>query len=215
RRDLTVMSAQSTEDINVPPGEVLLPKPPDAYEEMLLFTDRGNIEAIGKTHTEKLKYDDMTSERVLHQRLTHGLLRVTVPDDLYEQFAHDIDTSIPSPFPLYIAIDIAQVSQLDKANHIFHELDLNKWTGTWAGSESQLDMRTIQKQGMGVLIFISGFFGLTFLVTSGCILYFKQIDESEEEKANYTILRKLGFTEADLLQGIRKKQLFNFGIPLV
>lgn len=215
RLDLTVISARSIEGIDVSPGEVLLTKPADAYEGMLQFTDRGNIEVIGKTHTVKLKYAGMTSESVLHQRLTNGFPTVIVHDDLYEQFAHDIDTSIPNPFPLYIAIDIAQVSQLDKANHIFHELDLNKWTGTWAGSESQLDMRTIQKQGMGVLIFISGFLGLTFLVTSGCILYFKQIDESEEEKANYTILRKLGFTEADLLQGIRKKQLFNFGIPLV
>ncbi|MEH7580536.1 FtsX-like permease family protein, partial [Priestia megaterium] len=49
---------------------------------------------------------------------------------------------------------------------------------------------------------------------SGCILYFKQMDESEDEKPNYTILRKLGFTEKDLLTGIMIKQLFNFGIPL-
>ncbi len=43
----------------------------------------------------------------------------------------------------------------------------------------------------------------------------KQLCCTEEEKINYTILRKLGFTKADLLSGIRKKQLFNFGIPLV
>ncbi|MGB8270103.1 MAG: FtsX-like permease family protein, partial [Priestia megaterium] len=54
-----------------------------------------------------------------------------------------------------------------------------------------------------------------FLITSGCILYFKQMDESEDEKPNYTILRKLGFTEKDLLNGIKIKQLFNFGIPLI
>jgi len=64
-------------------------------------------------------------------------------------------------------------------------------------------------------MFIVGFLGLSFLVTSGCILYFKQMDESEEEKPNYTILRKLGFTQGDLLKGIQAKQLFNFGIPLV
>lgn len=68
---------------------------------------------------------------------------------------------------------------------------------------------------MGLAMFLVGFFGLTFLITSGCILYFKQMDESEEEKGTYTILRKLGFTNKDLLNGIRVKQLFNFGIPLV
>lgn len=41
------------------------------------------------------------------------------------------------------------------------------------------------------------------------------MDESEDEKANYTVLRKLGFTQSDLLRGIKIKQLFNFGIPLV
>src|SRR5690606_4867754 len=49
----------------------------------------------------------------------------------------------------------------------------------------------------------------------GCILYFKQMDESESEKPNYTILRKLGFTQSDLLKGIQAKQVFNFGIPLM
>ena len=64
-------------------------------------------------------------------------------------------------------------------------------------------------------MFIVAFLGLTFLITSGCILYFKQMDESEEEKSSYTVLRKLGFTQGDLLRGIKVKQLFNFGIPLV
>jgi bacitracin transport system permease protein len=45
--------------------------------------------------------------------------------------------------------------------------------------------------------------------------FVKQMDESEEEKPNYTILRKLGFTQGDLLRGIKAKQIFNFGIPLV
>src|SRR5690625_7853613 len=68
---------------------------------------------------------------------------------------------------------------------------------------------------MGLNIFVAGFLGLIFLITSGCILYFKQMDESEEQKEQLMILRKLGFSEDDLLKGIRKKQLFNFGIPLI
>lgn len=68
---------------------------------------------------------------------------------------------------------------------------------------------------MGLIMFIVGFLGLTFLITSGCILYFKQMDESESEKSSYTILRKLGFTQSDLIKGIQLKQLFNFGIPLI
>ncbi|MGA9226368.1 MAG: FtsX-like permease family protein, partial [Mesobacillus sp.] len=83
------------------------------------------------------------------------------------------------------------------------------------GNESRLDLTIQQKSQMGLIMFIVGFLGLTFLVTSGCILYFKQMDQSEDEKPNYTILRKLGFTKGDLLKGIQAKQTFNFGIPLV
>ncbi|MNE27866.1 Bacitracin export permease protein BceB [compost metagenome] len=82
-------------------------------------------------------------------------------------------------------------------------------------SFSQYEYELNQRSNMGLIMFIVGFLGLTFLITSGCILYFKQMDEGEEEKGGYTILRKLGFTQGDLLRGIQFKQLFNFGIPLV
>src|SRR5690625_7938587 len=64
-------------------------------------------------------------------------------------------------------------------------------------------------------IFMAGFHGIYFLITYCIIFYYKQMDESEEQKEQLMILRKLGFSEDDLLKGIRKKQLFNFGIPLI
>ncbi len=41
------------------------------------------------------------------------------------------------------------------------------------------------------------------------------MDESEADRPDYTILRKLGFTNQDLLKGIKVRQLYNFGIPLL
>ncbi|KMY51480.1 hypothetical protein AC625_19645 [Peribacillus loiseleuriae] len=52
-----------------------------------------------------------------------------------------------------------------------------------------------------LIMFIVDFLGLTFLITSVCILYFKQMDKTEDEEPNYTIFRKLGSTEGDLLKG--------------
>ena len=98
----------------------------------------------------------------------------------------------------------------EEANNIF-----KKTVSDQTQSLSRLDDANNLKQIYGLIMFIVGFLGLTFLITSGCILYFKQMDESEEEKPNYTILRKLGFTENDLLKGIQIKQMFNFGIPLI
>lgn len=67
----------------------------------------------------------------------------------------------------------------------------------------------------GLLIFISGFLGLVFLISTGSILYFKQMTEAEQERKSYGTLRQLGFSVKDIMRGIVKKQLFVFGLPLV
>lgn len=70
-------------------------------------------------------------------------------------------------------------------------------------------------QSFGLYIFISGFLGLVFLISTGSILYFKQITEAEEEKQSFVTLRQLGFDVKDIMRGIVRKQLFVFAIPLV
>jgi bacitracin transport system permease protein len=72
---------------------------------------------------------------------------------------------------------------------------------------------SIQKNGL--LIFIAGFLGLVFLISTGSILYFKQMTEAEQEKQSYATLRQLGFTVQDIMRGIIRKQVFVFGLPLL
>ena len=111
---------------------------------------------------------------------------------------------------IILALILRTMTNQEQANEVFKKTVSDK-----TQSLSRLDDANNLKQIYGLIMFIVGFLGLTFLITSGCILYFKQMDESEEEKPNYTILRKLGFTETDLLKGIQIKQMFNFGIPLI
>lgn len=67
----------------------------------------------------------------------------------------------------------------------------------------------------GILLFVTSFLGITFLIAVCCIIYIKQIDETEDELENYSILRKLGFTQKDMARGLKFKIMFNFGLPLV
>jgi len=69
-------------------------------------------------------------------------------------------------------------------------------------------------QKFGLIIFTAGFLGLVFLISTGSILYFKQMTEAEQEKKSYSILRQLGFSEREIMSGIIRKQLFVFVIPL-
>ncbi len=55
---------------------------------------------------------------------------------------------------------------------------------------------------------------MAFLLTTGSILYFKQMAEAEDEKGSYTTLRNMGFSTTDI-RGIYAKQLFGFGVSFL
>lgn len=90
-----------------------------------------------------------------------------------------------------------------------------KWDeGSWSYDGNYYSMYEESLQSNGLLIFIAGFLGLVFLISTGSILYFKQMTEAEQEKKSYATLRQLGFTVKDIMRGIIRKQIFVFGVPL-
>lgn len=183
-----------------------------ATVEAFMSLKPGNITIQGKSTSYDLILTKIEDRHEIPRRLTSGGFPVAVVDDsVFQQLQADIDPEIVNEFPISIGIDMKDEKDIEKANEIF----LNSGISEWAAHESQLEDFNIQKKNMGLIMFVVGFLGLTFLITSGCILYFKQMDEGELEKGSYTILRKLGFTRADLVNGIKLKQLFNFGIPLL
>ncbi len=69
-------------------------------------------------------------------------------------------------------------------------------------------------QMTGLLIFIAAFLGLVFLISTGSILYFKQMTEAEQEKQSFKTLRQLGFDVDMIMKGIIRKQAIVFLLPL-
>ncbi len=168
--------------------------------------DSGRIEETSVEQT----YLGLHDDSVLPLYYTDGGLPVAVVDHItFEELKKDTEAATDS---VYTGINLQDTSDMEEANEVFQEIDT---ASEFAGNASRLATSTNQKMNMGVYMFIVGFLGLAFLITSGCILYFKRMDESEDEKGSYTILRKLGFTRGDLLRGIQMKRAFNFGIPLV
>jgi bacitracin transport system permease protein len=180
--------------------------------EAFMTVSTGKFTVMGKNNLFDLDLIEIQDKFVIPLRLTNsGFPVVVVDQEVFQQLRTDLDPDVFNEYFVSIGINLDDKSDLVEANEIFHTSELSEW----AGYESQLDYFTEQKRTMGFAMFVVGFLGLTFLITSGCILYFKQMDEGEQERPSYTILRKLGFTRADLLNGIKLKQLINFGIPLV
>ncbi|HIW34477.1 MAG TPA: ABC transporter permease [Candidatus Paenibacillus intestinavium] len=207
---ISVISDQSIKDIDVSADETILTGYDDFLSKFMPLKKSGPIKLIGQHEVIPQQYVGLRNDYVISYNFTEGGLPVAIVDEtVFQRLQQDINPTIQKPTSLYIGIDIKDDKQIKAANEIFLASNFSD------NNESRLEMSSYQKINMGLSMFIVGFLGLTFLITSGCILYFKQMDESEEEKPSYTILRKLGYTEDDLLRGIRAKQLYNFGIPLI
>ncbi|MGE7593280.1 FtsX-like permease family protein [Peribacillus frigoritolerans] len=207
-----VISDESVKGINLAEDETLFSGYSNMMENVISLKDSGKIELKGKNEVIPQTYIGLNDDAFLSYYFTSGGLPVAIVDQtIFDRLKKDIDPKIQKVSSVNIGIDVKDEAELEKANDLFNNVSFKEEHV----NDSQLEMFNTQKKNMGLIMFIVGFLGLTFLITSGCILYFKQMDESEGEKSNYTILRKLGFTRSDLLRGIQAKQVFNFGIPLV
>ncbi|MGE6378763.1 FtsX-like permease family protein [Peribacillus muralis] len=209
---LSVISEKSVKGINLAEDETLFSGYSSTLEKVMPLKNSGVVEWKGKHEVIPQTYMGLNDKSILPYYFTNGGMPVGIVDDtIFTRLKKDIDPEIQKVFSVNFGIDIKDDAKIPAANDTFKKMNFNEEHI----QESQLESFDQQKKNMGLIMFIVGFLGLTFLITSGCILYFKQMDESENEKSNYTILRKLGFTQADLLKGIQAKQVFNFGIPLV
>ncbi|MFJ7851618.1 FtsX-like permease family protein [Peribacillus frigoritolerans] len=207
-----VISDESVKGINLAEDETLFSGYSSMMEKVISLKDSGKIELKGKNEVIPQTYIGLNDDTFLSYYFTSGGLPVAIVDQtIFDRLKKDINPKIQKVSSVNIGIDVKDEAELEKANDLFKRMSFKEEHV----KDSQLEMFNTQKKNMGLIMFIVGFLGLTFLITSGCILYFKQMDESEGEKSNYTILRKLGFTRGDLLRGIQAKQVFNFGIPLV
>lgn len=207
-----VISDESVKGINLAEDETLFSGYSNMMEKVISLKDSGKIELKGKNEVIPQTYLGLNDDTFLSYYFTSGGLPVAIVDHtIFDRLKKDVDPKIQKVSSVNIGIDVKDEAELEKANDLFSKINFKEEHV----NDSQLEMFNTQKKNMGLIMFIVGFLGLTFLITSGCILYFKQMDESEGEKSNYTILRKLGFTRGDLLRGIQAKQVFNFGIPLV
>ncbi|WP_063564134.1 ABC transporter permease [Paenibacillus sp. O199] len=206
----SVLSDSMVDNIDLKPGEVIFMGYGNVIQQFFSIKDEGPVVLHGLKNTIDQQLIGTVKQGVLPVYYNQGTPVTVVDESVYAELAQDLDPKLQKGEATdYYGVQITDSRQEENAYAIFADLQLK------APSFSQIEFRNNQRTSMGLIMFIVGFLGLTFLITSGCILYFKQMNESEEEKSNYTILRKLGFTQSNLLRGIQFKQLFNFGIPLV
>ncbi|SFQ65567.1 bacitracin transport system permease protein [Psychrobacillus psychrotolerans] len=162
---------------------------------------------------------EVIEDRLIPDYHYFGFFTVVVSDTYFQKLLNDPLTKNQK----IVGMDLKEENQLIKAQEVFEankvsvEMPIpgNDRATNTVSVQSQEDYRINMLDSLGMTIFISGFLGLAFLIATGSILYFKQMSEADEEKGTYKILRKMGFTTNEIMRGIRRKQLFNFGFPLI
>ncbi|AKL96099.1 bacitracin ABC transport system permease protein BceB [Clostridium aceticum] len=208
---MSVISDRHVEDIDVSEDETVFSGFNDAMQTLLNLQGSGTITLHGLTTAFSKEYLGLLKDNVLPLYFTGGLPTAIVDETTFATLSNDMNPEIQLESSIYIGYTLDDRGTVKAADKLFNNMPFSQDLG----NSSQYSVDREQKIDMGFTMFSVGFLGLAFLITSGCILYFKQVEEGDEEQLNYKILRKLGFTQKDLLQGILRKQLFNFGIPLI
>ncbi|MDZ5712642.1 ABC transporter permease [Jeotgalibacillus haloalkalitolerans] len=208
--NMSVVSDAQIEGLDISVDEILFSGSSDAVQALMNLQNEGTLTLYGATSEVEKEYAGLSDEYILPSYFTGGLPVAVVDETVYDRLSEDINEEIQREYEMYIGFTLEDPDTVEKADELFNSMPFSEE----AGSASQYSTERMQKLSMGFIMFVVGFLGLTFLITSGCILYFKQVEEGDEEQPNYRILRKLGFTRQDLLKGIFQKQIINFGIPL-
>ncbi|MGO3048801.1 bacitracin ABC transporter permease [Staphylococcus casei] len=168
---------------------------------LLKYNLNKDIEIKGETK-EAFKVIDVNKEVDFKNEVSYNAPVLLVSADKYDQLKkHSTETHKQYGYNLMNSADWSKVNKLAKS------VDPN--------IQSQKVLRQDFNDSMGILLFVTSFLGLAFLVAAGCIIYIKQMDETEDEMPNFRILRKIGYTHQDMLKGLALKILFNFGLPLI
>ncbi|GAK04352.1 bacitracin export permease protein BceB [Geomicrobium sp. JCM 19037] len=146
-------------------------------------------------------------ENVMNYRFFGDQLIVSEPT--FQSIRENIQVGESAEELTYETFQLLDADQSDVASDIFlGNIDNDLFITDFHTSYEQ------SIQTFGLLIFIAGFLGIVFLLSTGSILYFKQMTEAEQEKGHYRTLRQLGFQVNDIMKGIIRKQLFVYIIPL-
>lgn len=182
-----------------------------AILDMFLTLDVGDPVTFtnGEGFERTVEITETTSDGLLPSRLSFGSPTLIVDDAVYQLLAENQqleEDGFEMPSELF-AFNIVGGDE-DEVVEIMNKEEHPAF-------DSKLMEYNEMVQMSGMMTFIIGFLGFAFLLTSGCILYFKQIDECEDEKGSYKVLRKLGFSQGEILKGLALKMVLSFGVPLV
>ncbi|GAU78137.1 FtsX-like permease family protein [Fusibacter sp. 3D3] len=187
-------------EISVPSGEFIAMDPYAAKG----WYDYSSIKQIytANQSSHELKISSVLPYYLTTQRESPVYI---LEDDAYNQ----LNAPLKTYFHAYSIQDDKKAGQLDEA--------LSSIVNSYEGVELYSFYKNYINLGdmKGLMLFSGIFMGIVFLILTGSILYFKMINEAEEDQDKYTIMRKIGYSHPMIKQAIYKQMAVMFSLPII
>ncbi|MFI3559096.1 FtsX-like permease family protein [Staphylococcus pseudintermedius] len=205
---LPIISDAEVDKMDVNPGEITLVNY-FKVSETFIGLDKGVTIDLGRKEKHApLEITETSPYNVLSYRAALGRSVGIIDHKTFEMLKVTQIKDKDNPPITQVGFDLKSakdVVKVESANEQFNQML----------PQSRTSLEKEQLAFSGMFLFVSGFLGVAFLIAAGCIIYIKQMDENEDEMANYQILRKMGYTHQDMFKGLALKIAFNFGLPLI
>ncbi|HCA7413443.1 TPA: ABC transporter permease [Staphylococcus pseudintermedius] len=205
---LAIISDAEVDKMDVNPGEITLVNY-FKVSETFIGLDKGVTIDLGRKEKHApLEITETSPYNVLSYRAALGRSVGIIDHKTFEMLKATQIKDKDNPPITQVGFDLKSakdVVKVESANEQFNQML----------PQSRTSLEKEQLAFSGMFLFVSGFLGVAFLIAAGCIIYIKQMDENEDEMANYQILRKMGYTHQDMFKGLALKIAFNFGLPLI
>lgn len=190
------------EKINLKAGESLFLVSPRAYS----FAK--DLKSIQMQNGDKISINEMKQKNVISS--ISNIYSIVISDDVYENLS-DIETVENLRF---IEVENENSAQDLTKNllKIFDERDADSYEYRLESSEM---FYNAQMEVRGMLMFVGIFIALVVLISTGSMIYFKLINEAEEEKTRYNIVRKVGASRRDVFKSIYSQMGAMFIFPII
>ncbi|HGH0727495.1 TPA: FtsX-like permease family protein [Staphylococcus pseudintermedius] len=205
---LPIISDAEVDKMDVNPGEITLVNYFKVSETFIGLDEGVTIDLGRKEKHAPLEITETSPYNVLSYRAALGRSVGIVDHKTFEMLKATQIKDKDNPPITQVGFDLKSAKDVEKvesANEQFNQML----------PQSRTSLEKEQLAFSGMFLFVSGFLGVAFLIAAGCIIYIKQMDENEDEMANYQILRKMGYTHQDMFKGLALKIAFNFGLPLI
>ncbi|EHD5267328.1 ABC transporter permease [Staphylococcus pseudintermedius] len=205
---LPIISDAEVGKMDVNPGEITLVNYFKVSETFIGLDEGVTIDLGRKEKHAPLEITETSPYNVLSYRAALGRSVGIIDHKTFEMLKATQIKDKDNPPITQVGFDLKSakdVVKVESANEQFNQML----------PQSRTSLEKEQLAFSGMFLFVSGFLGVAFLIAAGCIIYIKQMDENEDEMANYQILRKMGYTHQDMFKGLALKIAFNFGLPLI